>query len=38
MLVAIHDSDRTGFHNYALMKISAWLPLRLVRVSDPGKG
>ena len=24
MLIALHDSDRTGFPNYALMKISAW--------------
>lgn len=24
MLVALHDSDNTGFPNYALMKISAW--------------
>lgn len=24
MLIAIQDSDRTGFPNYALMKISAW--------------
>lgn len=24
MRIAIHDSDKTGFPNYALMKISAW--------------
>lgn len=24
MLIALHDSDHTGFPNYALMKISAW--------------
>ena len=24
MTIGLHDSDRTGFQNYALMKISAW--------------
>lgn len=24
MRIALHDSDNTGFPNYALMKISAW--------------
>ena len=24
MLIGLHDSDRTGFPNLALMKISAW--------------
>ena len=24
MKIALHDSDNTGFPNYALMKISAW--------------
>ena len=24
MLIGLHDSDKTGFPNYALMKISAW--------------
>ena len=24
MLVGLHDSDKTDFPNYALMKISAW--------------
>lgn len=24
MLIGLHDSDNTGFPNYALMKISAW--------------
>lgn len=24
MIIGLHDSDNTGFPNYALMKISAW--------------